>query len=70
MRSITPPEYEFYLYLSVYQSIMRTSAQIFFSTNVQKSQQFVRSLGDAQRPPGVKSALLLDPGGLIVFLIN
>ena len=38
-----------------------------FSANVQKKQQFDRSLGNAQRPPEVKRVLPLGPGGLIAF---
>jgi len=70
MRSITPPEHKHHLYLSVYQPFTWIPTQIYFFGECAKKQQFVRSLGNAQRPPEVKSALPFDPGGLIIFLIN
>jgi len=53
MRSITPPEHEFHHYLSAYQLITQILPKYIFSANVQKKQQFVRSLGNAQRPLGI-----------------
>ena len=67
MRSITPPNTNItfiFLYINKLHGFL---PKYIFSANVQKKQQFVRSLGNAQRLPEVKSALPLGPGVLIVF---
>ena len=68
MRSITPPEYESYLYLSVYQSIMRISAQIyFFGKCAEKPAVCSKFRECAKAIRNIKSVSPLSPNGLIVF---
>ena len=67
MRSITPPNAIITLIFLYINQLHDFLPKYVFSANVQKKQQFVRSLGNAQRPPEVKSALSLGPGGLIAF---
>ena len=68
MRSITPPEYESYLYLSVYQSIMRISAQIYFFGKRAEKPAVCSKFRECTKAIGnIKSVSPLSPNGLIAF---
>ena len=68
MRSITPPEHEFYRYLSVYQLITRIFTQIFFFGECAKKPAACSKFRECAKAIGnIKSVSPLSPNGLIVF---
>ena len=68
MRSITPPEHEFYRYLSVYQLITQIFTQIyFFGERAKKPAVCSKFRESAKAIRNIKSVSPLSPNGLIVF---
>ena len=68
MRSITPPEHEFYRYLSTYQLITQFFPKYIFSANVRKKPAVCSKFRESTKAIGnIKSVSPLSPNGLIVF---